>query len=164
MKILLVVDMQKGFINKHNEHLIDGINKLLKSNIFENVIFTKYKNKSDSPFVKFLNWNALTDEESQGFVVDANDNIIEKYSYGLPYKEVEKLKEQSTDEVYLCGTDIDACLLNIAYNLFDNDIKPIFIKELCATSSKNENMKDYAWQIIERNFGKNCICSCDDLK
>ena len=84
MKIILVIDMQKGFINKNNEHLVNDINKFLKQKSFDKVIFTKYKNKENSPFVKFLNWNALTDEESQRFVVDGEAEMIEKYSYGLP--------------------------------------------------------------------------------
>lgn len=163
MKIILVIDMQKGFINKNNEHLVNDINKFLKQKSFDKVIFTKYKNKENSPFVKFLNWNALTDEESQRFVVDGEAGMIEKYSYGLPFEEICKFKEKDIEEIYLCGTDLDACVLNIAFNLFDNNIKPIFIKELCATSSRDENMADYAWHIIERNFGRNCIKSKDDI-
>lgn len=127
---------------------------------------TNIKNKSNSPFVNFLGWNGLCDTESQEFIVKCNFNfeIIEKYSYGLPYKNIEFLQKQGISEVYLCGTDIDACVLNIAFNLFDNNIKPIFIKELCATSSSNNKISDYAWAIIERNFGKNCIVSIKELE
>lgn len=51
MKTLLIVDMQKGFINSNNEFLINKINELLEKNIFENIVLTKYKNKRNSPFV-----------------------------------------------------------------------------------------------------------------
>ena len=38
-------------------------------------------------------------------------------------------------EIY--GTDTDACCLAIAFNLFDNNIKPIILYDLCASSSKD---------------------------
>jgi hypothetical protein len=156
--------MQKGFINKNNEFLVAAIQNLLNQNIFDNVILTKYKNNADSPFVNILGWNGLQDNESQQLVCHSqNASIIEKYSYGIPYCEIQKLKQQQVKEVYLCGTDIDACVLNIAYNLFDNNIKPIFIKELCATSSSNIKLNDYSFAIIERNFGKNCITTIKDF-
>ena len=164
MKTLIVVDMQKGFINKNNEFLIESIQHFLNENKFDKVIFTKYKNKQNGPFINILGWNGLCDEDSQQFVVEYNKNeLIEKYSYGISCKEIEKLKEQNIEEVYLCGTDIDACILNIAFNLFDNNIKPIFIKELCATSSNNVDISNCAWAIIERNFGRNCIASIKEI-
>lgn len=106
----------------------------------------------------------MCDKESQSVVIKCKVNkIIEKYSYGISSEEIKEFKNQNINEIFLCGTDIDACVLNIAFNLFDNNIKPVFIKELCATSSNNPKIMESAWNIIERNFGKKCIASVNDL-
>ena len=40
MKNIIIVDMQKGFINENSKHLVDRINTYLKSNKFDNIFFT----------------------------------------------------------------------------------------------------------------------------
>ena len=37
MKILIVVDMQKGFMTKSNLHLVEKINNYLRQNNFDNI-------------------------------------------------------------------------------------------------------------------------------
>ena len=53
----------------------------------------------------------------------------------------------------ICGTDTDACCLAIAFNLFDNNIKPIILSDLCASSSRNKNIHNNALEIMKRQFG-----------
>ena len=59
MKSIIIVDMQKGFINENNIHLIDKINKYLIENKFDNIIYTKCINKEGSSFDKILNWKEM---------------------------------------------------------------------------------------------------------
>lgn len=51
-KLLLVIDMQKGFINENTNFLIDKIRDLLNNDYFDKIAFTKFINYSDSYFVK----------------------------------------------------------------------------------------------------------------
>ena len=46
MKNIIIVDMQKGFINENNKHLVDRINTYLKSNKFDNIFFTQCINNN----------------------------------------------------------------------------------------------------------------------
>ena len=58
----------------------------------------------------------------------------------------------------ICGTDTDACCLAIAFNLFDNNIKPIILSELCdSSSSRNPNLHENALEIMKRQFGSENI-------
>ncbi len=159
MKNIIVVDMQKGFMNENNKHLINGINSYIKENQFDNIIFTKCINNDSSPYVKILNWHDMKDEVEQEIILDVpkNSEIIVKNCYGISHKDIEILKQKGISEIEICGTDIDACCLAIAFNLFDNNIKPIFLKDLCASSSENKNIQNYAFEIIKRQFGKECI-------
>lgn len=159
MKNLIVVDMQKGFINEHNKHLVDKINKYLSANEFENIFLTQCVNNNQSPYIKILNWNGMLSAEEQMFAINIpkQAKVITKNCYGVSQKDIEMFKNLEIGEMEICGTDIDACVLAIGFNLFDNNIKPIFIKDLCATSSSNENLTSYAYSIIERQFGIDSI-------
>ncbi len=159
MKNIIIVDMQEGFINDNNKHLVDKINTYLASNKFNNIFFTRCINNNESPYIKILNWNGMTKIDEQKFIVNIprKAKILTKNCYGISQNDIDLFRSLNINEIEICGTDIDACILAIGFNLFDNNIKPVFIKDLCGTSSKNENMIKYAFAIIERQFGKDSI-------
>ena len=161
MKNIIIVDMQKGFMTENNKHLIEKINYYIKSNRFDNIFFTKCINDDNSPYVNILNWHDMKDEVEQEIILDMPENseIIVKNCYGISQKDIESIKQKGITEIEICGTDIDACCLAIAFNLFDNNIKPIILKDLCASSSSNKDIQNYAFKIIERQFGTGCIKS-----
>ena len=159
MKNIIIVDMQQGFINKNNQHIIEKIFNYISNNKFDNIVYTKYINSPDSPFVKFLNYNAMCSEDEQKFVFDIfpNSMVITKTGYGIDKNVIQDLKSKNITEIELCGTDIDACVLAIAFELFDNGIRPIILQNLCASSSSNTEMSNIAILLMERQFGKNSI-------
>ena len=60
--LLLIVDIQKNFINENTRFLLDKINNLLNINKFDVVAFTKFINDENSPFYKILNWQGCMTE------------------------------------------------------------------------------------------------------
>ena len=159
MKNIIIVDMQKGFIKENNKHLIEKINNYLKSNTFDNIFFTKCINDEKSPYTKILNWNGITNEKEQGLILDIpkGAKIITKNCYGLSCDNIKMFKDLDISEIEICGTDTDACCLAIAFNLFDNNIKPIILSHLCASSSRNNNFHNNALEIMKRQFGSKNI-------
>ena len=142
MKNIIIVDMQKGFINQNNQFLIEKINSYLHLNCFENIFYTKCINQSGSPFLEIPKWNGMLKNEDQQIVVDilSNSTIFTKSGYGLTPDMIKCLKDKYITEIELCGTDIDACVMAISYNLFDNNIKPIILSSLCGSSSDDHNI------------------------
>ena len=60
-KILLIVDLQKGFIKTTElERLSKRIVELSQSDQFDFVIATRFINSPKSPFVSILNWRKMT--------------------------------------------------------------------------------------------------------
>ena len=159
MKNIIIIDMQKGFMKETNYHLIEKINNYLKENNFDNIFFTKCVNNSDSPYTKILNWSGITKEEEQEIIVNIPNNakILTKNCYGLTYENIKLFKNLGITEMEICGTDTDACCLAIAFNLFDNNIKPIVLSNLCASSSRNKNIHNNALQIMKRQFGNDNV-------
>lgn len=155
MKNILIVDMQKGFINKNNEFLVERINNYLADNCFDNVFYTRYINKPNSPFVNILKWNGMLNQDEQSIVVNQKDHstIFTKEGYGLSQNMITTLKDKGIESIEVCGTDKDACVMAIAYNLFDAGIKPIILSSLCASSSSNKNIHNNSIEIMKRSFG-----------
>ena len=60
MKYLLIVDVQKGFINNKNVEIIPNIEKWINSPNFDRIIATKFINKPDSQYFKQLKWQKMT--------------------------------------------------------------------------------------------------------
>ena len=121
MKNIIIVDMQKGFINENNSFLVEKINNYLKNHDFDNIIYTKYINFPESPFVKFLDWKDLQDEDSQQIIVDIKKGgvIFEKVGYGIDTNVIDYMKSRKITECEVCGTNSDACVMAVAFNLFD---------------------------------------------
>ena len=159
MKNIIIIDMQKGFMKETNYHLIEKINNYLKQNNFDNIFFTKCINDCDSPYTKLLNWSGITMEEEQEIVIDIPQNakILTKNCYGLSNENIKLFKDLGITEMEICGTDTDACCLAIAFNLFDNNIKPIILSDLCASSSRNKNVHNNALEIMKRQFGNDNV-------
>ena len=159
LKNIIVVDMQKGFITEKTHSLIEKINKYLKDNVFDHIFFTKFINDSKSPFNKILSWHNMTKQNEQDFAMDipTNTQVLTKNCYGLSTDHINFLKNLGITEIEICGIDTDACCLAIAFNLFDNNIKPIILSTLCASSSENEHIHVNAIDLMKRQFGQENI-------
>lgn len=159
MKNIIVVDMQKAFMNETNKHLIDRINHYLKSNEFDNIFFTRCVNDCESPFTKILGWKGATSIEEQEIVlnVPSDAKIITKNCYGISVDDINMMKKLGITEIEICGVDTDACCLAIAFNLFDKHIKPIILSDLCASTSKNPYMNSNALELMKRQFGSDNV-------
>lgn len=152
-KVLMFVDMQKGFMyNKLYEKLSNKISYLIANGEYDLVIATKFINKDDSLYETKLNWKKLKDEESQKFSFELPNGVLifEKYGYGLDIKQINKLKKLDIKEIDLCGVEADACVYAIALQLFDNGIFPNILINYVETSN---SLKDAAKEMMIRQFG-----------
>ena len=118
MKYLLIVDVQKGFINNKNVEIIPNIEKWINSPNFDRIIATKFINKPDSQYFKQLNWQKMTSSPDIDLAFKLQNEervtIVEKTSYALPQQAVNSLFDEGA-EIYICGLDYDACVLAIGF-------------------------------------------------
>ncbi len=160
-KALIVIDVQKYFLNEETQVVVKRIRDFLKDKSAEYtaVYFTIFKNDSTSPLWQISEWQSCTDspdidvcDEIKEFTNDHNlfyKNILSAYKVA----EIKKgLKDNNISEVYLCGFDTDSCVLATVYDLFDEGIKPIVIERLTWSTSE-EKLHKPTLQIIERNIG-----------
>lgn len=155
MKSLIVIDLQKGFMNKPvyielTKKIANFLNK--NKEIYSNIFFTKFLNDKGSIYEKKLNWTNLQDSKSQEFAIKLpkDTKIFEKHGYGLELKDLKTLIDLKIDEIDVCGLQTDACVYAISLQLFDAGIFPNILINYCATSP--EKIK-YSKNMLIHQFG-----------
>ena len=141
--VLIVVDMQVGFnLSSSAELSYEKIDTLLKQSIFDLVVFTQYYNYENSPISRLMNWNYLKDEKEIALDYRAkyhNQMIVRKNKYSCYtddlIKDIEERIGEKLDTVYLCGVDLECCVLASATDFFENGIRPIVLTYYSGSSS-----------------------------
>lgn len=161
--VLVVIDLQVGFINDKTIKVANNIRDLLDSGEYSAVIATKFTNMPGSSFESFLSWKGMLEEEEKEllpFVEGYADCVISKCSYSCVNTNfVQSLVAfcgSLPDEVTLVGVDTDACVLATAIDLFEMGIKPIIIED-CVGSSGGDECHEAGMLILKRSIGKEQI-------
>ena len=130
-KLLLVIDLQNDFVNDNTKYIVDKIDKLINSNNYENIVFTRFINNEDSIWYKTLKYKGCMTKEGQNIAIDTRDyKIIDKKIYSALSSELkEYIKQNNIDEIYLCGLDTDACVYKTALDLFENNYNVYVLKD-----------------------------------
>lgn len=161
MKILLVIDVQEGFINDATKHIPKDIEKHVKNFNYDLVIATRFINKSESLHKSELNMQDMTMLSPHAKLVDnigtLSDIVIMKSTYTSLTMDVAKLLEKNNlKEVYIAGLNTDTSIMATALELFDKGIRPKVIAQLCGSVNGTE-MNQAALQILKGALGEDNI-------
>ena len=155
-KCIFVVDVQKGFINDNTKFVINRIENLLRKDIFNLVISTRFRNLKNSPYQKILHWDRLMSYEEQvlnNIVKLSADYIIDKEIYtSVNKKTLGILKKNNIEKVFIAGIDTDCCVLKTAADLFENNIHP-YVLSYYSASTGGEKSNNAGLTVLERLIG-----------
>jgi nicotinamidase-related amidase len=145
--VLVVIDVQNGFITEHSQPVIPVIADLVRrwQAAHGDVVFSRYLNYPGSPFERLIGWTKMTDSPETDFVteltpyVSPHTPIIDKYIYTLFTPEGTRLvNEHGWTDLYLCGIDTDSCVLKTAVDAFERHLTPWILKDACASHAGPE--------------------------
>jgi len=163
MKALLIIDLQKYFINENTESLPEKIANFIEKYKFNYTLFFQFFNSSNSNFVKIHHWNKMFGPPETDIVNELSqyltgNNLFKKYSFSVFRAEGfnEFMKENLVNELYLCGIDTDACVLISAMEAFERGFDAKVIEDLCGSHSGIEYHRK-AIDLLEKNLGKKAI-------
>ena len=156
--LLLVIDLQKAFVNGNTNHIIDRINELVNSNEYDKTIFTRFINYSDSIWVSKLNYKECISNDSKQLMIDTKDNLIlDKSVYSALTNELKNyIEDYKIDNIYLCGIDTECCILKTALDLFESGYNVYVLKNYCACTH-GELRHNNAIEILKRNIGEKYV-------
>ncbi len=155
---LLVVDVQRGFLNQFTGHIPDRIVRLIERDDPDPVLFTRFVNPPNGPYHRFLDWHACegppeTDlaPELERFADD--ERVFTKPGYtGISDELAAFLRGCGTERLTIVGIDTDMCVLKVAMDVFDLGIEPVVLIDCCAsTAGLQAHLAGLA--VLSRNIG-----------
>jgi nicotinamidase-related amidase len=145
--VLVVVDVQNGFITQHSKPVVPVIVDLVRrwQAARGDVVFSRYLNYAGSPFERLIGWTKMADSPETDFVgelapyVGPHTPVLDKHIYTLFTPEGTHLvDERGWTDLYLCGIDTDSCVLKTAVDAFERDLTPWILKDACASHAGPE--------------------------
>lgn len=156
--VLLVVDVQRGFLNPFTEHVPGRIRRLLTRGEHDPVLFTRFVNTADGPYRRFLDWHECAESPATDLApelaeFEAPDRVFEKPGYtGVSEALATRLRQMAPEAATLVGIDTDMCVLKVAMDVFDLGIRPIVLVDCCAsTAGLQAHLAGLA--VLARNIG-----------
>ncbi|MGD9986356.1 isochorismatase family cysteine hydrolase [Pseudonocardia sp.] len=142
--VLVVVDVQNGFITEHSQHVVPVIARLVQQwlDAGRDVVFTRYLNYDDSPFERVMGWSKLKESPEIDVVDDLEDlthkvtAVIDKRIYSLFNDEgIALAVSRRWTDMFVCGIDTEVCVLKTAVDAFEHGIRAWLITDASASHS-----------------------------
>lgn len=155
---LLIIDIQRGYINKHTKKL-PSLAESLQSK-YELVYITRLEYAEHSPFLEIRKSSGFGDVERPtelAFQPATNAKIFLKHGYSALTDELRvELEQQGVQQIDLIGMDTDQCVLSTALGLFDAGITPRVLSGYCA-STGGTGFHRAGIKILKRALGKHNV-------
>jgi nicotinamidase-related amidase len=134
-KCLLIVDVQRGFINQWTAHVPAAVEALQRD--FERVVVTRFYNPEGSLYRRLIGWQRLAKESADfplAFTPPTDAPVIDKATYTCVTRDfLETLAGWGVEEVHVCGIATDNCVLKCAVDLFEAGIAPVVMAKACGS-------------------------------
>jgi len=150
-RVLLAVDVQRGFVTDDSRHVVAPLERI--QHRFDHAVFTRFYNPDPSPFRRILHYDKMARGDSDtelAINVRPDAIIMERPLYSCVTDEfMDYIREWQADEVFIAGIATEACVLKTIIDLFEKDITPWVLKDLCA-SDKGAEFHDPAMKVISK--------------
>jgi nicotinamidase-related amidase len=139
--VLVVVDVQNGFVREESAHVVPIIEDLARrwKSTGRDIVFTRYFNYPESPFIRLINWNKLQGPPETDIVPElislADTSVVfDKRAYSLFNDEGRDLvKSRGWTNIYICGIATESCVLKTVVDAFEYDLTPWLIEDASAS-------------------------------
>ena len=166
MTLLVLIDLQKGMLNRSTEHLVERVDDLCKkqkqNKMFNKVVALKFVNQPGSPQIKLLGWTRMIREEEQELlpsVQNIADEVFVKHTYtGLTAELMDYIRANGVSHVTIAGIDTDICVLATALACFEACI-PCKVLEHYTASDAGEEYHKAGIMCIKHIIGHTSVSS-----
>lgn len=113
MKNILIIDAQKGFLNKKSESVLNGINDYIKANDFQYSMYTRYTTCKQRVYSANYGFSSKKDCEI----------IVKRLRFSKIYNKTRNnisralknyIKQLPVEEIEICGISCDGSIITIA--------------------------------------------------
>lgn len=166
--VLVVVDMQNGFLGSKSRHVIPKVVNLVKEcrNRSIPIVFTRFHNRPESPYETLIGWRRLREVPETDLTPELlpfAETIIDKDFYSALTEEFKKLIDKNGwRTLILCGVATESCVLKTAVDAFEGRLTPIVISDACASHAGDE-VHQAGLMILGRFIGGRQLITTEEL-
>ncbi len=132
---LLIVDVQRGFINSWTAHVPTAVEALQRD--YQRVIVTRFYNPPGSFYRRLIGWQRFGKESADfalAFAPPAGAPVLDKPTYTCVTPAfLEDLAGWRVGRVDICGIATDNCVLKCAVDLFEAGVEPVVLAAACGS-------------------------------
>lgn len=156
---LVIVDVQKGFINEHTSHVVPLVESAQEDSLYSLICATQFVNSPSSPYVRWMSWARFQPENAYdidlAFNLKKDAHTFQKQTYYAPSELFDVFDEKEIRKVHICGIDTNMCVFATAIQLFDGGVfEPFVLTNLCASHSGEHYHKEGV-KMLEKAIGNN---------
>jgi nicotinamidase-related amidase len=141
--VLVVVDVQNGFVCDASRHVVPVIADLVArwQDVGHDVVFTRYFNVPGSQYERLFGWTSLQEPPETDIVPELAEGaerataIIDKQIYSLFTRGGgELVSRHAWTDLYICGIATESCVLKTAVDAFERgDLTPWILEDASAS-------------------------------
>jgi nicotinamidase-related amidase len=166
--VLLVIDMQKGFVNEHSNHVVRNVDNLIRAcqGCSIPIVFTRFLNFAGSPYEKLIGWDRVSCEPETDIIdelIPYAESVIDKNFYSAIIPDlVKRIRQNDWKTMILCGIATESCVLKTAADAFELGLRPIVVSDATASDVSIESHLA-GLLVLESLIGKDQITKIDEL-
>jgi nicotinamidase-related amidase len=170
--VLLIVDVQNGFITDDTEHVVTGIAELAGKWQSEGgkTLFSRYFNYTGSEFERLINWRKLyaapdTDlaEQLKPYTGRVEGAVFDKRGYSALTDEfLRQVHRHGWTDIVVCGIDTELCVLTTVFDAFDAGLTPWVVTDVSA-STGGAPAHEAGLLVMGRGIGEHHLVTTDQL-
>lgn len=125
---LIIVDLQEGFINRSNQHVVSRVERLQHQ--YQYVYASQFMLDTQEQNEMFL-------RENLAFAPREDAKIFQKSTHNAATNEIiQDLRSTGVQQVHVCGVETNVCVLATAIALLDEGFYVVVRTEACASNSR----------------------------
>lgn len=140
---LVVVDMQRGFVNDRSRHVVPVVTNLVRrwQAAGGDTVFTRYFNYEHSQYERLIHWSRMRESPETDLVEELlpcltaeRSFVVDKTIYSLFTDEGAALvRQHGWTDLLVCGIATDGCVLKTAVDAFEAGYTPWVLRDACAS-------------------------------
>ncbi|MFJ1757321.1 isochorismatase family cysteine hydrolase [Kitasatospora sp. NPDC088134] len=170
--VLVVVDVQAGFLRESSQHVVAPIAELLDAwqRAGGASVIATFENPPGSQYETITGWLRLRSAEEQALAPElvplaarADLRVSKSTSSILKVSGVlDTFRARGWQHALVCGIDTDSCVYDSAIDLFQYSITPWLLTDACA-SSGGEKFHAAALLLAKRNLAPRLLITTGDV-
>lgn len=167
---LVIVDMQKEFINRNTKDVPGRIEKFLekRADAFSLIIGTQYVNHEGTACYQYEGWKkCMVGDDGTELCHELReymDCVVQKDKYTCYTDEFQKiLKQHGIKKVYFCGVNTGCCVLHSVLDCYEDVMDCYVISDLCGSTS-GKHYHDISIDLLGTLITKERLISSDEIR